>query len=730
MKKSTQYSSAYVRDLVLLGAGHANVQVLRYFGMNPQPGIRITVVAREPHSPYSGMLPGYVYGHYTWEQIHVDLAKLTTYANARFIAEEAIGVNPDKNTIRFQSRPELRYDCLAINTGGEPGIKFRSLKHVIPVKPIGKFTKNWEQIQKTIDQNNPKKMTIVGGGPGSVEVALAIRERHGNAFAITLVTADLFLLAQHNRGVRRIVVKELKQNDIDYRLNYCVSAIDDVSVTSEGGEKISTDLVLWVAGVEAPNWISNAGFEVDSNGFLRVDRHLRTLSHQNVFAAGDMVCLVGQERPKSGVYAVRAGPILAQNSHRFLANRKLKKYNAQKLALAILRLPNNFALASKGPLCLKSKLISIWKHRIDVKFMQRFERFPMIRPAFLQPKRFKDAEDLNASMRCGGCGSKLGASLLDRVLRRLGTPQNREFLSGIGDDAAVVEVRTAAIATTCDQFRAMITDPYRFGRISANHALNDLYAMGADPNIALALITIPLMSAELMEEDLYQALAGVLHVFREANVQLVGGHSAEGAEFTLGLAVTGSSPEKPFLKSNMLAGQDLVLTKPIGTGLILAGNMQMKTRAMDFVNCIDAMEQSNANAARVFANCEASAMTDVTGFGLLGHLAELTVHSQVQIQIKLRKIPLLPGVKELAAANIRSSLHESNQQVLPEYDIGAEVSENALAPLLDPQTCGGLIAAVPKNMTAACLEELKKAGFSQSSVVGHTLSATRSTIVL
>lgn len=730
MKSHTKSTYPYVRDLVLLGAGHANVQVLRYYGMYPQPGIRVTVVAREPHSPYSGMLPGYVYGRYSWEEIHIDLAKLTTYANARLIAAEALRVNPEQNVISFEARPDLRYDCLAINTGGEPGIKYRHLNHVVPVKPIGKFTKNWERILTTIDPTKQRNLTIVGGGPGSVEVALAIRELHGNAFAITLVTADPFILAQHNRGVRRITEKELARSDIEYRINYSVSDIDNTHVTSENGDRIKADLVLWVAGVEAPSWISESGFDVDRNGFIKVDRNLRSLSHNNVFAAGDMVCLVGQERPKSGVYAVRAGPILSQNTHRFLAKRRLKKYNAQRLALAILRLPDNQALASKGPLCLKSKLISVWKHRIDVKFMQRFERFPMVKPAFLQRKRFKASKELATSMRCGGCGSKLGANLLDRVLKRLGTAENREYLTGIGDDSAIVEVRTESIAATCDQFRSMVTDPYRFGRISANHALNDLYAMGSEPSIALAMVTIPLMNSTLMEEDLYQTLAGALYAFRQANVQLVGGHSAEGPELAIGFAVIGSSPTKPFFKSNMLPGQDLILTKPLGTGLILAGNMHRKTRAMDLVNCIEIMEQSNAEAASIFANCEASVMTDVTGFGLLGHVAELSLHSSVRTHLNLSKIPLMSGVKELVSANIRSSLHDSNQQVLPKYDIAAEIKTLELVPLLDPQTCGGLIAAVPKNRTGECLAALRKTGYTNASIVGSTFDSGISRVVV
>ena len=134
-----------LRDLVLLGGGHANVQVLKRFGMRSEPGVRLTIVAREPHSPYTGMLPGYVAGAYGWDDIHIDLAKLARFANARFIAAEASGIDTGERRIVFADRPPLRYDVLSINTGGVPGERFAS-DFVTPVKPIGRFLPVWEQL--------------------------------------------------------------------------------------------------------------------------------------------------------------------------------------------------------------------------------------------------------------------------------------------------------------------------------------------------------------------------------------------------------------------------------------------------------------------------------------------------------------------------------------------------------------------------------------------------------
>lgn len=722
------YSASHFKhDLLLVGAGHSNVQVLRMFGMRPQRNVRITVVAREAHSPYSGMLPGFVYGMYSWEDIHIDLAKLCTYANARLIVDEVVQISPSDNSVKLRERPDLRYDCLVINTGGEPGIKFRGLSNVTAVKPIGRFTTEWDLIVAQGESGVHSKLVVVGGGPGSVEVALAVRERFGSVFDITIVSADTELMIQHNRRVRKIAVATLIRNDIKFIVDFRVSTVTDKEVGAESGAKIPCDHVLWVTGVEAPMWIRESGFDVDTGGFLKVDKKLRSTSHRNVFAGGDMVCLVGQERPKSGVFAVREGPILARNARAFLKGKSLRSYNAQRQALAILRLPGNDALASKGPWCLRSKIISRWKHRIDVKFMRRFKELrTMSLPAlsaFLSKKSEVD------EMRCGGCASKLGARLLDRVLSRLKANDVLGTISGLDDDAAVVDLGSNTIATSCDHFKPMITDPFRFGRVAAAHALNDLYAMGSVPKIALALVTVPLMAEPLMEDDFYQVLSGAVSVFSSDNVTLVGGHSAEGAEASLGFAVTGTHTDPPWFRSGMLQGQDLILTKPLGTGILLAGLMYMKTRAADLVKCIESMELSNKHAASLFRQFEASAVTDISGFGLVGHCAELVQRSDVSIELFANSARVLPGTRNILSQGIKSTLHDANVQALGDFEVASDLEDQILAPLVDPQTSGGLLAAVPSELSSECLSALIDAGYQHAAIVGRTVVEKSSRIL-
>lgn len=709
----------YVRDLLIVGGGHSNVEVLRYYGMNPEPGIRITVVAREPHTPYSGMLPGYLAGKYTWDEIHIDLLKLATFANARFIPDEVTRVNLNDQTVSFGSRPDLRYDVISINTGGAPGKKFKGNKLVIPVKPIGRFIPAWNKVASQHGMGKGFKLTVVGGGPGSVEVAMAIRERYGDAFSIHLVTANDVLLKEHNKLLERAIVRELRKNDIAVTCDFKVVDVTDRTVIAADNRMLESDCVLWVAGVEAPDWIRESNFAVDEGGFLRVNRRLQSISNPRVFAAGDIVCLDGQERPKSGVYAVRAGPYLARNTRRALTSRRLLEYRAQSRALAILRLSHVRAIATKGPVCMSSRPVEIWKDWLDRSFMRRYSDVPVMDSSAKPLKSRELREDQPETLRCGGCGSKLGADLLEKVLRRLGV--ERDYVQEIGDDAAIIDWNSSRFATSCDGFRAMVTDPYKFGRLSANHALNDLYAMGSVPKIALALVSVPLMSQSLMEDELYQAMSGALSVFHESNTKLVGGHSAEGSELSLGFAVTGTVPDHPVLNSSMVPGQSLILTKPVGTGLLLAGIMRGTTAAKDLMAAVSIMDQSNAEAARILLDFNPSAMTDVTGFGLLGHLSEISRRSNVHVELMVDQVPVLSGVKEAVMQEVRSSLHENNVLSATDYEGSQGLDDSVIAPLVDPQTCGGLVASIPSDRADVCVARLRNAGYHFATKIGESI---------
>ena len=678
---------------------------------------------REPHSPYTGMLPGYVAGAYDWDDIHIDLAKLARFADARFIAAEAVGIDAAERCLVFANRPPLRYDVLAVNTGGVPGERFAS-EFVTPVKPIGRFIPVWTEL--TASGTPPRRLGIVGAGAGGVELALAINHRYPGT-RCTIVDGDDEILRGFSGKARRHLESALRKRGISLVTGARVSEARAGELVA-GDTAIAVDHALWTTGVEAPGWFADAGIHTDPRGFVSVNEYLQSTSHPEIFAAGDVAHGEVQPRPKAGVYAVRQGPILAENLRRFATGRRLRRFRAQRHAMAIVGLGRGNAVASRGGLYASGAWVWAVKQWIDRRFMHKFNNLPVMSKAKPEVSTALQ-EELPTSMRCGGCGAKLGAEVLNAVLRRLDVPVSPTTLSGIGDDAAVVQVAAGNLAVSCDGFRAMIDDTYRFGRIGAQHALNDLFAMGAEPRFALALATVPVMADPLMEEDLYQMMAGALDVFTAHGVDLVGGHSAEGGELGLAFSVTGMQVREPMTKGGLSPGEALVLTRAIGTGALLAGAMVGRTRAEDLLVAIDHMDSSNADAADVLRRYGARGCTDVTGFGLAGHLWELTRASETGARIRANDVPTLPGALELIASGVESSLQANNRRAMDDYEITGSPDAPALRLLADPQTSGGLLAGVPNDAVAECIEALRDHGHASAAVIGEVTAGTRQIVV-
>lgn len=718
-------SAPAVKDILLAGAGHSHVQVLRRFGMRPEPGLRLTIIAREVETPYSGMLPGHVAGVYEAGELHIDVARLARFANANFIAGEVTGVEPDQNRVLLRGRPPMRYDILSINTGGVPGGGLEPAEWITPVKPIGRFLPRWRAVAERLAKETVR-LVIVGGGPGGVELALAVRTRFPDTSRCVLVTADPDILPGHSAAVRRRLRALLRERDVKVVTEFFAegAGADADAVRSRDGRAIEHDHVFWVTGVDASGAFSDSGLATDKRGFIAVNRYLQSTSHENVFASGDAAAMQSQSRPKSGVFAVRQGPALSDNLRCYALEKPLRRYRAQSRALALIGTGQGNAVASKGAFHASGQWVWRVKDWIDRRFMRRFQDLPEMAEdePKLAPALRPDAPE---AMRCGGCGAKLGADLLTRVLRRLPVRDDPALLQGIGDDAAVIKFGHPTLVATCDAFRAMIDDPYRFGRIAAHHALNDLYAMNAVPRYALAIVTVPSMADALMEEELFQVMSGAVAVFDEQGVSLAGGHSAEGVELSVGFAAFAGGGERLLAKGGLHVGDRLILTKPIGTGVILAGAMRGRAAGPDLIEVMDAMDVSSAAAARTVAEHGATACTDVTGFGLAGHLSEMTRASGVGATLHLESIPFFPAALELMQTGIESSLQPNNQQALDDFmteGCGRDGPEFRL--LADPQTAGGLLAGVPEAVADACVDALRSCGYVRASVVGTVEDAS------
>jgi selenide,water dikinase len=333
------------------------------------------------------------------------------------------------------------------------------------------------------------------------------------------------------------------------------------------------------------------------------------------------------------------------------------------------------------------------------------------------------------AMRCAGCGSKVGATVLDRVLSRLSPVRGDDVLAGLDtrEDASIERVPPGMVAVrTVDAFRAIVDDPYLFGQIAANHCLGDIYAMGAEPRTALAIVTLPLGAEDKMEALLEELLTGAVRTLNDADTALVGGHTTEGADLSLGLAVSGvGDPDQLLRKGGMQPGDRLVLTKPIGTGTLFAAHMRRKAKGRWIDAAMDSMLVSSKVAAAALRQCGATACTDVTGFGLAGHLLELARASGVDARLALGSVPLLDGAGETVAAGLLSSLHPDNLRLGRAIANPEDGAANPLYPIIfDPQTAGGLLASVPAAEADRCVDELRARGYAAAAIVG-TVEARR-----
>ena len=695
-----------VRDLVLVGGGHTHVQVLRSLCMQPIPGVRVTLVTREIRSPYSGMLPGHVAGFYSRDDMHVDLLPLCRRAGARLIHGEVTRLDPIARRLTVAERPDLNWDWLSINCGAVP----RAPERGIAVKPIGRFLPAWDQALARLAPGS--SLWVVGAGAGGVELAFAVQAARSD---LKVTIAGRQWLPGFPARAARLLERQARARGITLLLDREVTGFTGSQVLSAQGDPLPGDEVLWVTDVAAPPWLAQSGLATDGGGFVVVDAHLRSVSHPAVFAAGDVACLQGQERPKSGVYAVRAGPVLTANLRAAAAAQDLTTFRPQRHFLRLLGTGDGSAVATKWGVALSGRWVWRWKDRIDRTFMARFRDLP--EPMKPVPAVLPDGlqQDMPSPLRCGGCGAKLGADLLQRVLSRLPIRARSGVLLGIGDDAAEI-VADGSVLVSTDGLRSMIDDPYLFGRIVTHHNLNDLYAMGAIPTGAVALATIPLMAERLMEDELAALLTGVVDVLEAHDVPLVGGHSAEGAELFLGLTVTGRRGPVTFRKNGLCAGQRLILTKPLGTGTILAAAMRGLPVAEALVSAVSAMDTSNAAAATILAAHGVTGATDVTGFGLLGHLSEMLRASHLGARLRVAEVPVLAGAQLLLADGVRSALQDSNELALHDF---VQVTDRDVRLLCDPQTSGGLLAGVPETQVASCLAALQEAGYHTAAVIGE-----------
>ncbi|MGA1408979.1 MAG: selenide, water dikinase SelD [Prochlorotrichaceae cyanobacterium] len=734
-------------DLVLLGGGHSHALVLKMWGMNPLPGVRLTLISDRSTAPYSGMLPGHIAGFYSFEDCHIDLRHLAEFAGAQFYLDPAVGLDLAQKRVLCDRRPPVGYDWLSIDIGSTPQQQtVPGAAYTIPAKPVHDFLQAWETLLQEMQDrpDYPWHLAIVGGGAGGVELVLALQARiqrlareggRSPTVQFHLLQGGKHLMTGHTAPIQQTFQRCLQHRNIKVYLEEPVLEVKAASprylLSTASGLELPCDRVFWTTQAAPAPWIAASGLATDDRGFILVTETLQSCSHPQVFAAGDIATMADHPRPKAGVFAVRQAKPLYENLRRVVRGEIPRPFVPQKALLALMGDGEGRAAASRGAWGLPlSETLWHWKDRIDRRFMAKFENLlPPLAMGGMKPRL-----STPPVMYCAGCGSKVGRSVLDLTLQRLrqegrlAEPQPDIVVGLAGaDDAAVIQCRSPHfLVQTVDFFPSPLADPFLSGQVITEHCLNDLYALGADPHSALAIVTVPHGQPHPQEETLYQLLAGVVERLQGVGASLMGGHTTEGETLALGLSCNGwVDPADLWQKQQIQLGQVLILTKALGTGTLFVAQKKGQAKAAWLDAAIESMTLSHCNAVQILRQHGATACTDVTGFGLWGHAQVLARSTPWQIDLDLDALPLLLGAVESFQAGHFSSLHPQNLRQIQRTDdrLSFAVEDPQTHPhwpaLFDPQTSGGLLAAVPPEQAAACLTALQDSGYRHSAIVGR-----------
>ena len=696
-------SEENTRHVVLVGGGHAHVHVLKSFAMRPEKGARLTLISPETYATYSGMVPGVLAGQYTAAEAQIDLRSLAARAGAAFVRDRVVRIAAQSHLLQLKERPPISYDILSLDIGSAPRKQERIQPgaRIAVVKPIEEAVRSIERAFSGTAPAAGRRVVVVGAGAGGVEIAFGLAARLRSEGKGSIFVCDIDPAPVRDRGPRtsQIVADTLKRNGIGFIGGAEVASVDAGGVRLTNGRVLEADLVVWSTGARGPELFSASHLPIDDRGCLRVGDDLRNLQYPEILAAGDCAGLASHpDLPKAGVYAVRQGPVLAANLRASIrGSKRMRVYKPQKQTLSLLNTGDGRAILSYGQVALYHGLAWRLKDFIDRRFMQKYER-----PAL-------DVKMKDEPMVCGGCAAKVSSDVLERVLSQLEITPNESVIVGLddGDDAAVFAQPPGTLAVaTIDAFPPFTDDYYLVGQVAANNAASDLYAMGAEGSAAIALVSLPHRSDRDDEDRLTQFLHGAIAQLDKLGIPLAGGHTIAGEQAIFGFSMHGwVKPDGMLRKEGARPGDRIVLSKPLGTGVILAAARAGVAPAEWVEGTYAWMLHSNGPAMRLLRDHQVHACTDVTGFGLGGHLTELLRASEVGARLYGSQIPALRGVRELLDANWRSSFHASNERALRRAHRAN--SESPAFPLcFDPQTSGGLLAAVPPE----ALDDLRAAG--------------------
>lgn len=362
-----------MKHLVLIGGGHAHLAVLSALAKQQNPQLHLTLITPQPQQTYSGMLPGWLAGHYSLDECQINLPPLLAAAQGQWLLDQVTRLNPAQQTLETAEGRIIHYDLLSINIGSETALaphQVARLIPIIPIRPLERLISTWPSILKAAQQH-PYQLAVLGGGAAGVELALAIQyafQQQAPQATVHLIAPSL--LADHSLGVQKRVQHRLLQAGVHLHLSR--ASLQSEYLELANGEQLHVEHIIAATGAKAPDWLANSGLSLDEQGYIAVNAHHQSLSHASIFAAGDICSRVEPQFKRSGVHAVYAGKLLAYNLPAFINHQPLKIYQPKQRSLYLLATGPKQAIASWGAWSAEGAWVWRWKNYIDQKFMQQY----------------------------------------------------------------------------------------------------------------------------------------------------------------------------------------------------------------------------------------------------------------------------------------------------------------------------------------------------------------------
>ena len=678
----------FTKQLVLIGGGHANVQVLKKLCMNSIKGLHTILISEHFEATYSGMTPGHIHKDFSKEDISIDLQRLCFNAGATFIKDKVIKLDTKNKELKLQNTPPINYDLLSINSGSISNTKkiiIENSSKCFFVKPISDLVSNLSRIDKII-KNKKNKIVIIGGGVSSYELAFSLIRRYEIPLEITILGKKILKEKNLNNKTKNSL-KRISKNLSIREYSGEVVSISEKYLTLINGDKIDCDLSLVSTGASIESWLSESTLIKDEKGFIKVNNNLLSINEKNIFVTGDACSIESNPKPKSGVMAVRQGEILKENIFLKLIGKNLIKFKPQKNWLYLIGTYENYALLNYFFLSFHSRLCWALKVWIDKNFINKFKLSSNL---LMNKKKYEMEDFINTSMYCQGCGSKVSKNTLIDYIKK---NSDNIYLN----DSSIVNNKSKQILQTIDHIKLFSSfNPFDFGKISYLHSQNDILAAGGEVKSLSVSLSVPFSENSIEKFYLEYFMEGIKFEADKNDCVISSGHSYQSQEPGVTLTLNGEIKSN-VSKNSAKMGDLIYLSKPLGTGYLLAAyfNNSEMLSSNDFEKILNNLKKRNIFAVNCARNLGSQSMTDISGFGLSSHLIDICLSSGLSSELELSTDILInPNIdllKKFQSTGFQNN-HKSSRK-----DIKISESHPLKNILFDPQTNGPMLITIKKQ---------------------------------